>query len=262
MALKKHLLGAACAATLAGGAVAGMALPAQAASTPLGSCTGQLTIDKFKPALSDVTQIGISVHGSAARDQTTKDRIVGSCDGASTPGVPARTGDADIPQPTTSLTPKAVAVSLLGNASCAAAADDPNSANAWPLNGKVTYTMTQTYTDMVNGHVKPYKLQADVQLLGFNAAGPDVVDVAGIVTTGLAVGAQVSGTIWEDPVAKTKGSTGYNTGYELDTGGALGCIDSTPNNASIPIVMSGGGGATSTSLLGSTADGLSFSLGE
>jgi hypothetical protein len=63
-----------------------------------------------------------------------------------------------------------------------------------------------------------------------------------------------------DHVTMNRGA--YDTGYALNIPGAIGCTDSTPNNAGIKTVLIGGGGTSSTSLLGSTADGLSFSFGE
>ena len=44
--------------------------------------------------------------------------------------------------------------------------------------------------------------------------------------------------------------------------GAAGCADGTPNNANITLVLSGGGGASSTSLLGDTGGGVNFSFSE
>ncbi len=222
----------------------------------VGNCQGQVLLASVKPALTDVTQIGVKVNGALAKDQTTKLAIGGTCT------APARTGDTHIPQPTGTLTPKSEVVSLLGNASCSAPVDDPNIAQAWPENGKVTWTMTQTYTDLVTGLVHPYKIQAAISILGFNPAGPDVVNVGGIVLTGLAPGAGVTGNVWQDPVVKTGGSSGYNTGYELDLTSSAGCADATPNNASISKILLGGGGTSSSSLLGSSATGMSFTLGQ
>jgi len=206
--------------------------------------------------LTDVTQLGVTVKTKLLKDITTKAILGGSC------SAPARPGDPNIPQPGAPVTPKALASKLVGNASCAAPADDPLSAAAWPLNGKMTFTMTQQYTDLVTAKVKPYQIQADIAFLGTGAGGPDTVDVAGIVLKGLAVGANVSGSLWQDPVLQTGGTSGYNTGYTLVLSNAVGCADATPSNATISQVMFGGGDGSSTSLLGSTADGLKFTLGQ
>jgi hypothetical protein len=228
-------------------------------ATPVGACMGQALLGTFfnstgtAAPLSDVTQIGVTVKTKLLKDLSTKTAIAGDCSAAVRPGDGIHpTGGLVSP-----LTPKAVAAKLVGNASCATTANDPNAAAAWPLNGKITWTMTQ-----LNALAKPYQIQASVAILGFDPAGPDVVDVGGIVLKGVAVGANVSGSLWQDPVTKTGGTNGYNTGYELDLAGAASCADATPNNANVAQVLIGGGAGTATSLLGSTASGISFSLGQ
>jgi hypothetical protein len=246
--------------------MAAVAAPASAAPTVVGGCGGSVSLLKLTTAvkgvgLGDQTTF-VKAAGNLAKDQTSKTAIAGNCAGVHRPG------DTHVPPPYThaTLTPKSQAAALSGNASCAsgatAQAADASAAAAYPLNGKITWTFTQTYTDLITAGTKPFKMQADVAALGFNPAGPDVLDLGGIVLSGINAGAQVSGNIWEDPVAKTGGATGYNTGYELDAAPALGCVDGTPNNANIAQVLSGGGGATATSLLGSSATGLVFSFGE
>ncbi len=243
MRLTNRLLGAASALLLTGGMVA-VALPATAAVTPVGSCDSSLNLLKLKPPLGDQTA-PLSVSGGLAKDQTTKAAIAGTCSGT-TYG--------------STLHVISQAVKLSGAASCAngatAQAADATAANAYPLNGK----LTDKFSEIIAG--KNAQIASYISALGFNPGGPDLLDVGGIVTKGVDVGAQVSGTIWEDPVMKTGGATGYNTGYELDLTDALGCADGTPNNATIAIVLSGGGGSTATSLLGSSAPGVSFSFGE
>jgi len=256
--IKTRLLAGASTLAIAGSMIAVAAPAAQAAPTVVGGCGGSIILATITPALGDQTQIGTVVKTKLLKDLTTKQAIAGDCSSAVRPGDPIHPAGGLV----SPLTPKAEAASLLGNASCAngatATAADANAAAAWPLNGKITWTMTQS-----NALAKPYAIQADIQGLGFNAAaGPDVLDVGGIVLKGAAVGATVTGDIWFDPVSKTGGSSGYNTGYELDLTNALGCADGTPNNATISTVLSGGGGGSSTSLLGSTANGVSFSLGE
>jgi len=255
--LKTRLLAGASSLTLAAGGILVAAAPAaHAIPTSIGGCFGALTIGTFTPALGDQTQLNIVAKTKLAKDQTTKLAIGGSCATASRPG--------DLIHPpggAVLLTPKAEAASLLGNASCAegatAQAADATAAAAWPLSGKVTWKMNE-----LNALGQPWAIQAYVQVLGLSPSGPDVYDVGGIVAKGAAVGATVSGSIWEDPVINTGGASGYNTGYELDLSNALACADGIPANASVSTILSGGGGATSVSLLGSVATGLEFSLGE
>lgn len=267
MKLKTRVLGAASAMALAGGLVA-VAMPASATITSVGSCHDTVSLIKLTPALGDQTQ-PIKAAGNIAKDAVTKTVTpnAGSCTGTVT-----RVGDAHVPNGANpALTPKSAAVSLLGNSSCAngatAQAADATAANAYPLNGKITWTFTQTYNDLISGAPKPYKMQADLGLLGFHPGSLDVVDVGGIVLSGADVGATVVGNIWEDPVALApKGTdpttTLYNTGYNVDLTDALGCADGTPNNATISQVLSSGGGTHNVSPLGGTATGTAFQFGE
>jgi hypothetical protein len=224
-------------------------------STPIGGCGGAVMLGTLTPAITDQTQIGVTAKTKVLKDLTTKAAIGGSCATAVRPGDPIQPAGGAV-----SFSVKAVAAKLVGNASCAngatATAADATAAAAWPLNGKITYTGTTT-----NALAKPWQIQADIATLGFDSVQADVLNVGGIVLKGAAVGATVGGNIWFDPVAKTGGNTGYNTGYEVDLAGALGCADGTPNNASLSTVMLGGGGASATSLIGSTATGLTFTLG-
>jgi hypothetical protein len=176
-------------------------------------------------------------------------------------------------------------------------------------------------------------MQADVAYLGYDPSVLDEVHVSGVVLTGVNAGANLGGSIWEDPVAKggkyraitdlntsntsknissatakfaptdvggtvvaagipagdvidqvvdaqdavlhtaaTADHAGeaaqlngdaYNTNYTLDLNDALGCSDGIQNNANISQVLSGGGGSSSTSALGSTGiPGLSFQSGQ
>jgi hypothetical protein len=257
--LKTRVLGGASALAIAGSMLALTAPAAHAVVTPGGSCSGEVALAKITPPLTDQTA-AVKITTALLKDLTTKAAIGGTCNNTVTPS------GGNIPSPPATLHPKAFASALTGRVSCAngatAVAVDATAATAYPANGKITVTMTETYTDTVTNLVHPYQIQEYVSLLGFNAAGPDVVDLGGIIIKGASVGAAVSGNIWEDPVAKTGGTSGYNTGYELDLGNAVGCADGTPNNVSIAQVMTGGGGASATSLLGSNTTGLSYQFGE
>jgi hypothetical protein len=112
-----------------------------------------------------------------------------------------------------------------------------------------------------NDLLKPYQIQAQVSVLGFDPVQPDVMNLSGLVLKGAAAGANVSGSLWQNAVTDTDGPTGYNTGYELDVAAGLNCANGTPSDASISAVLIGGGAGSSTSLLGSTASGVMFTLG-
>jgi hypothetical protein len=263
--MRIRVVAAAGAVALTGVAAAFVAPAANATVTNVGNCRGQLVLNKFTPHLSDQTVVGTKIVGALLKDEDTLAVKGGVCTAV------ARPGDTHIPQPSGTLHPKAVGIAMLGNGSCAenatAVAADANKARAWSFNGTITWTMTETYVDLITGKTHPYLIKAQSAVLGFNtgAYAPDSIDVGGIVSVGLVPGATVSGTVWEDPVTKNDSDNTdiYNVGYELDVNNALACADGTPNNANVAQVERGGGGATSTSLIGTTSvPGVSLSLGE
>jgi len=271
--LKTKLVAGAGSLVMATSMMAMAAPAAHAVVTTVGSCQGSVPLIKISntvkgEGLRDQTRRSVKVAGGLAKDQTSKAAIGGTCSGI------YRAGDKHVPSSApgggntvlSTLTTITQATSLLGNASCAngasAIAVDATANDAYPLNGKVTWKFNETYTDLITSAPKNFTMQAGIALLGFDTSQLDVVDVTGLVTVGVNAGANVSGKIWEDPVAKTGGSSGFNTGYELDLASAAGCADTTVDNSNIAIVLSGGGGASSTSLLGGTAGGLSFKTGE
>jgi hypothetical protein len=274
--LKTKLVAGAGSLVMATSMMAVAAAPsAHAAVTSMGSCQGAVQLVKLASpvkgiGLGDQTTRSIKITGALAKDQTTKALVNG---GGTCSGV-YRAGDKHVPAPPvgsgntvlSTLNALSQSVSLLGNVSCAngapAVAVDANAADAYPATGKITWKFSQTYTDLINAATKFYGMQADVVLLGFDPSQLDVVDLGGVVLTGVNAGGIVGGSIWEDPVSKTGGGSGFNTGYELDLASAAGCADTTPNNANLTIVLSGGGGASGTSLLGGTATGLNFHSGE
>jgi ribosomal protein S28E/S33 len=296
--LKSKVLAGASALAMAGGLI-GVAAPAAHAAVVLtptvitpggfhsGECVNTVQLVKLTTpvkgvGLGDQTRDAVKAAGNVAKDQTSKLAVNG---GGQCSGVTPH-GDKHIPFPgsgsqgESNLTAKSAAVSITGNASCAQDApaspgpptfdveNDATAANAFPLSGKITWTFNETYVDLISLLVKPYKMQAMVEVLGFTGTVGDVIDVGGIVLSGVNAGAIVSGSVWFDPVAKTGGASGYNTGYEIDLGSAVGCQDDLTagpdpnvNNANIGTVLSGGGPAT-LSLLGSSTAGLQFDMGE
>jgi len=339
--LKGKLLAGASALAMAGGLIGVAAPAAHAVITNAGGCSSTVSLVKLTSptkgqGLGDQTT-QIKVVGNIAKDVTAP-LVVPSSNSGSCSGV-IRTCDTHVPNgPHAGLQPISAAISLLGNASCAngpgAMAVDATSANAYALNGSITYKFFQTYVDLTTALTKNYAAKAQVALLGIgqNGNGPDVVDIGGIVLTGMSAGATVSGSIWEDPVAKggkfrtvtdagrtsasttitsatakfaatdvggtitgtgipagttiasinsltsaemsaaaTSTGTGgtaqlnadaFNSNYQLDLGNALGCADATAGNANILQVLSSGGGANATSMLGSATTGISFDFGE
>jgi hypothetical protein len=298
--LKSKLVAGASSLVMAGGMI-GLAAPAAHAAVVLspviidttagpqtvGNCSNAVQLIKLTTpvkgvGLGDQTRDNVKAAGNLAKDQTTHVAVNG---GGTCSGVTPH-GDKHIPFPATgsqgesNLTAKSMAVSITGNASCAQDApaspgpatfdieNDATKNNAYPLHGKITWTFNETYNDLITALPKPYKMQAMVQVLGFSDTLVDVIDVGGTVLTGVNAGAAASGSVWFDPVAKTGGNTGYNTGYEIDLFTAVGCQDdpavgpgATVDNANLLQVLSGGGAST-PSLLGSVTGGIDFSFGE
>jgi hypothetical protein len=251
----------------------GTSTSAAYAVTSVGSCQDTVLFVRVSGIVAGVglqdQTAPVKMTGSIARDITTGTVTpnAGSCAGTVT-----RLGDPHVPggnNPT--LTPKSEVVSLSGDASCAngaaAQAVDATAANAYPMNGKITWTFIQTYTDLVTGLPTHYKMQADVAVLGLASSTFDVFNVGGIVVSGADAGATIGGNIWEDPVGLVLpheiGPTLYNTGYALDVNnGVLNCEDGTPGNVLIVTEMISGGGTHAVSPLGSTATGLTFQFGQ
>ena len=286
--LKGKLLAGASALAMAGGIIGVAAPAAHAVVTPTGSCTGAVSFVKLTSptkgvGLTDRTVDGVKAVGVLATNITNKTKIGGNCAGHWRPGDTHNPGHLNT-DPLIALTAKAEATAITGNASCGQGADQTGDTNytthTWPLSGKVTWTFNETYFDPITLATKPYKMQAAVSILGIAANGDaaDVISVGGIVLSGVNAGATLAtfatagaahSSIWEDPVSKTGGLTGYNTGYELDLGSAAGCADGlqpgetgTVGNANILQVLTGGGGASTTSLLGSSANGILFEMGQ
>ncbi len=271
MKLHTRVLGATSALVLSGSMIAFAAPAANAVVTSTGSCTGSTTLTKLVPGLTDQTK-AIKASGAITTDKVTLAKNGGVC--SNLVSVPGST----TPQPPGFLNPVAITSVLSGNATCAqgatAKAADANSANAYALNGKITTTMSQTYT--VGTVTKPYSTQGYIALLGFSAtAGPDVVDITGMVILGLSVGSNISGSLWENPaktaVAPDKGykNSGYRELTALQAINALGgCTDGVVNNVQMPGAAAGSGipqvlvGDGPSPTFGSTATGLAFQQGE
>jgi len=279
--LKGKMLAGASALAMASGLIGVAAPAAHAVVTNPGACGGAISLVKLTSptkgvGLTDQTQAGIKAVGVLAKDVTTKTVIGGTCTGHVRPGDTHNPGHADT-DPAINLTPKAQATALLGNATCAQGPDAVNdtanaAANAYPLTGKITWTFNQTYFDPVANATKPYKMQAAVSLIGIavNGDAADVVSLGGIVLSGVNAGATLATfataganhtSIWEDPVSKTGGTSGYNTGYEFDALAGIGCQDGTPNTANLTQVLAGGGPGV-PSLINSNANGLIFEFGQ
>lgn len=188
---------------LAGGLVAGaaaVAMPnADAAVKEIGTCSGLHGLGKISPGLGNTKQLlTVSIKGDAA----------GTCSTSKNAG-------------TASGSVSKWGAKVSGITTCIndpSAAPDDNPATSYPLNGKLA---------VVAGSIN---LQGYVRTDGFKASTTTVVQTAGIITKGTAVGATINSELFFVPVMKTKAAPllpGLPTGYDVDLGNAGGCQDTT-----------------------------------
>ena len=150
------------------------------------------------------------------------------------------------------LHPKAIVAKLSGVSTCLATADS----GAYPLNGKFSYTMTETTINPKTGLPMPYSIQAYVRIAGVEPSAADVIDIKGMVIKGVGVGSTVRGSLYEDAATKNlKTDPSTHTGYHLDAAKDAACQAGT---GTVDIVLLGDG----PSALGGNATGLSFTFGE
>lgn len=269
MNLRTRVLGATSALVLSGGMIAFAAPAANAAITSTGSCSGSVSLTKIVPALTDQTQF-VKTAGALTINSVTLAKNAGFCAGTKAPiGLLAG-------QPPALMAPTAQASVLSGHSSCAqgatAIAADATNAQTYSLNGKITYT----FLNNLNALALPWKLQAYVAVNGFSlTAGPDVLNLSGMIVLGASVGSNVSGSVWFNPSVKSVlPDPGYqNSKYTPLTALAAlaalgGCADGVPNNVQMPGALAGSGlglvlvGDGASPTFGSIATGLAFQQGQ
>jgi len=205
----------------------------------IGSCTGLQLLGKVTPPLPAAATTVVVALKSANLGTS----IYGAGLLASPPVV--TDGGASCSLLGASLTNVVASAKLSGVASCNSASA---SSSLHPLNGKFKLS----YVGGANG-----TLQAYVRVTGFDPSAPDVIDLFGMVTKGDGVGATLSGNTFFDPVVKAgKGDpTGVVKGayyFDVSQIGTSCAAGGKP----IATVYVGDG----TSLLGSSADGISFNF--
>jgi hypothetical protein len=274
--LKTRVLAVAGIVAMAGGMIAMTAPAATAAPTPAGTCTGALVFGKITPALTDAEQ-NVTITTSLAKDTTTKAAIGGTCNNLVQDAQDTVLNGA----PPAVIHPSAIATKLTGTFSC------QSDETGYPLTGKQTISSA---TNELTALGKKWQIQAYITIQGFDPGGLDLVDVHGLVAKGLSVGAVETAVYWENPAVKGTDPEGdginnptadganhsddnfFNSGYSVDdvfalntlvdclAGSAVGQI---PPTSGVALMALGGGGATTLSpILGSSASGASFSLGE
>jgi hypothetical protein len=132
----------------------------------------------------------------------------------------------------------------------------------WPLNGSLSLTFGGALTNTG----KAQALTAAVIVDGFKDPVPpatqsDVVTGHGIVTKGVATGADMTTETYFNPVFKDKTQTTAVPyfGYNFDLGPAIGCTTATKGDANIIGLIIADG---TSPLTGMTAAGVAFTIGQ
>jgi hypothetical protein len=212
--LRTRVLGAVGSVALAG-SMAFLAAPAHAAPQIVGNCGGAVSLATLTPPIGDQTQPEVASTKLLKSVLGLKPTLGGVCN------VPAPLANGH-----STIHPKSFSGKLAGNASCAsgaaAQAADASAAAAYPLNGKIAATMTETGAD-----TKPLGIQSYIALLGAQAnnnPNGDVINFGGINIKGVLVGATVTGSIWQDPVSKLAGKA--RSGVVLTTASGTNNVSS------------------------------------
>jgi hypothetical protein len=261
---------------MAGGLMTVTAPAASAVPIGFGSCSGALVLAKISPGLVDTPQ-NETITTSLLKNTITKSPIGGTCTGMlESPQDTALNG----PPPAT-VEVGAVATKLVGATSC-----QSGEPGGYPQTGKQTISSVPSQVTALG---KKWQIQAYITLEGYDPSALDVVDVTGLVSKGLSIGAVETATYWENPVVKGTDPEGdgknnptadganhsdddiFNAGYSVDDNYALSvlvrCLSGTAEGEvsqsdAITQVALGGGGATSPDpLLGGTANGATFASG-
>ncbi len=138
---------------------------------------------------------------------------------------------------------------------------DSGDTTEWVLSGKFSITFTD-----LNNLAKNQKLDAYLVVDGFTdpdndpMTPSDVVTAHGVVTKGVAVGADLQTESIFDPILKDAAQLTDTpvAKYNWDIGGAVGCTTATQGDANILYSVNGD---AMVSLLGLTADGVTLTIG-
>jgi hypothetical protein len=200
----------------------------------LGVCSGFKAKGTYVPPLSNTDQA--EVLSTALLKDLSNNTILGGMCTTPVPGFPT-------------MHPKAFAAKLAGTTRCNTTPD----VGAYPLNGKVSITMTEINPASPTG--APFQVQAYFRFAGVDPSAADVQDVSGIVIKGPGVGASVLGSVAQDAISKVSPipnpkPAGF-TGYFLDSAKAAACQAGTGTIDTVQL-------STGTSPLGGYATGLEY----
>jgi hypothetical protein len=221
-----------------------------------------LSLGSLTPALDDTNSLTV------VKTKLLKDYIPSP---ATTIGGTCTAGVGDVTRgnlvlPTQPMTPKAAAGKLTGISSCAQGATAEAAATPpppWPINGKITLTMSQVWPVGNVDAGKPVQIQT---VVAFTDSFVDTATISGIVAKGAMIGAQAIANVWQDPATPAPTTPfGYqNSKWDIDLAAASGlgteCADGTAGNVTIPIanVLVGDG---ISPLSGLSTTGFTFQVG-
>ncbi len=256
----KKVLGAAAVGTLV---VSGLGLTAQKSSavvTSVGTCVDLLAIGSAKSTtlgsgISDSDNRDVSI-GTKGVDPNLKGGLnLGSCNfvaGLSTPDgtkppIKGYNGNKPLTKWGTKL--------FSPEADCDQT--DTGDTTEWPLNG----ALSMAFAD-------GFKMSAAIVVTGFKdhdndpLTPSDVVEFKGIVTKGVAAGADVAGESEFDPIVKDTAQLTYTPyyQYQFDITAALGCTTALQGDGNVLAFMNGSVGGVSQ-LLAIPVDGIEFTIG-
>ena len=245
----------------------GFAAPSsQAVVTAVGNCQNLLAIGGAKSTIplqgiTDSNNRDVSIGGKGVDPAVNKGTNLGSCSFASGLSTP------DGAKPPVKGYSGTKSVIKWGTKLFSPEADcdqtDTTDLTEWPLNG----TLSATFADL-NGGGKNNGFSAAITITGFSdpdsnpATASDVVEFRGLVTKGVAAGADVNGQSEFDPIVKDKlqlTATPY-FGYSFDVLAAIGCTTPTQGDANVTSFMNGSVGGVSQ-LLGLPVSGVNLTIG-
>jgi len=277
LSIKTKLIAGVGSLTLAAGALAFVAPAANAAVTTVGGCGDLLALGTAKSTtinpstgkaygITDLDNLDGALSTKGVDPTTLKGTTLGSCIFSSGQGVP------DSGKPVGLFAGGAHSLTKWGTKLFSREFDcdttDTGDNTEWSPSG----ALSMTFADL-NNTGKGNALTAQVTVDGFtdpdsNPATPsDVVKFHGIVSKGVALGADVNGQTEFDPTIKDKTATypgganpGAYFGYAFDIGAAVGCTTATKGDANILLFNNGSVGGQSQ-LLGIPVSGITFTKG-
>jgi hypothetical protein len=277
LSIKTKLIGGTSALVFAGGMMAAAAAaPASAAVVTVGTCNNLIALGTAKSTtinpgtgkaygIADVDNIDGAIGSKGVDRDTLKGTDLGHCNFVGGQGVPDNNT-----KPTTLMPAGNQSILKWGTKLFSREFDcdttDTGDTTEWAPSGALSFTFTS-----LNSLGKNRALTAAVTVDGFtdpdnNPGTPsDVVELHGIVSKGIALGADVSGSTEFDPTVKDKTATypgsGAYFGYNFDLLGAIGCTTATQGDANILTFNNGDNGAGQSQLLGLPVAGITFSKG-